>query len=207
MSEMKMPHTFLPQQQRLRNPLWDYGIPDAELSRSRVIADSQTLMDQSYKAAERMQEDVNKKLEQRIQDIRMWRQELHKKLEEMVQEIEMLVTLRTRIEWAIKNCLEALRITLQCLAEREKNVGIVRDEVERELMKERELIEKVNLRLQCTLKQTNEQIRLSRSSKYYLERDLQDKLQAEQIDGCCWDLTNTAPKQHYAKEPNLTASG
>lgn len=58
MSEMKMP-----QQRRLRNPLWDYRIPDAELSQSqRVIADSQTLMDQSYKAAERMQEDVNKKL-------------------------------------------------------------------------------------------------------------------------------------------------
>lgn len=152
---------------------------------------------------------------------------------------------------------------------REKRVGIdlVHDEVEQELMKEREVIESVAALLQRTLEQTNEQIRsvdyecdsssclcrhtvvfcaawnwsfhfhyivrmfipltvtshftrnwafsltnvrlwyslisllqmhtifsisrLNRSAKYFLEKDLQGKFQAEKIDDFCSILTST----------------
>ncbi|KAG9354322.1 hypothetical protein JZ751_001026 [Albula glossodonta] len=137
MSKMKdMPPKFSAPEWGPRNPR-DFGIPDADRSRSQlVIENSRTLVEESDWAAERMQEDVNKKLEHRIQDIRMWRQELYRKLDEMMQEIELLVIMGTR----------------------EKQLGIVCDDVERELMKERELTEKVISLLQHSLKQITEQI-------------------------------------------------
>lgn len=72
-------------------------------------------------------------------------------------------------------------------------IDLVHDEVEEELLKEKEVVEGVMVLLQRTLEQINEQIRLIRSVKYYLEKDLQDKFQAEHIDDFCSLLTNTSP--------------
>uniref|UniRef100_A0A8C1D9L6 Tektin n=1 Tax=Cyprinus carpio carpio TaxID=630221 RepID=A0A8C1D9L6_CYPCA len=129
---------------------------------------------------------------QRIHDIKFWRQELDQKFEEMVQEIETLIIFKSRVERALESCSEPLQVTLQCLTERQKRVAIdlVHDEVEEELLKEKEVIEGVMVLLQRTLEQINEQIRLIRSVKYYLEKDLQDKFQAERIDDFCALLTN-----------------
>ncbi|KAJ8363466.1 hypothetical protein SKAU_G00122970 [Synaphobranchus kaupii] len=135
----------------------------------------------------------------------MWRRELFRKQEEMVEEIEAL--LGTRLERVIESCSEALSITLQCLADREKYVGSERDRVESELLKERELMERVITLLHSTLKQTNEQIRLNRSAKYFLERDLQDNIQAEQLDNFCCVLNKTPPKVVCAEGPDLTPPG
>ncbi|XP_067222267.1 tektin-1 isoform X2 [Chanodichthys erythropterus] len=144
----------------------------------------------------------------RIQDIRFWRQELEKKFEEMVQEIEMLVIFKSRVEKALESCSEPLQVTLQCLTEREKRVAIdlVHDEVEEELLKEKEVIEGVMVLLQRTLEQINEQIRLIRSVKYYLEKDLQDKFHAERIDDFCSLLTNTPPDLNGGNS-NFTSVG
>ncbi|XP_064152624.1 tektin-1-like [Anguilla rostrata] len=208
MSKMnEMPPAFLAPEWVLRGQR-DYGYPEGiRLRAHRVMAETQKLVDQTNKATERMQEDVNKKLAQRIQDVRMWRGELYRKLEEMVEEIEALQMLGTRLERAIESCSEALTITLLCLAERQKYVGASPDRVESELMKERELIERVISLLHCTLKQTNEQTRLNRSATYFLERDLQDNFQAEQIDSFCCILTKPPPNVVYAEEPDLTTPG
>uniref|UniRef100_A0A8C1E680 Tektin n=1 Tax=Cyprinus carpio carpio TaxID=630221 RepID=A0A8C1E680_CYPCA len=116
------------------------------------------------------------------------------KFEEMVQEIETLIIFKSRVERALESCSEPLQVTLQCLTERQKRVAIdlVHDEVEEELLKEKEVIEGVMVLLQRTLEQINEQIRLIRSVKYYLEKDLQDKFQAERIDDFCALLTNAS---------------
>uniref|UniRef100_A0A8C0YS36 Tektin n=1 Tax=Cyprinus carpio carpio TaxID=630221 RepID=A0A8C0YS36_CYPCA len=130
----------------------------------------------------------------KIHDIKFWRQELDQKFEEMVQEIETLIIFKSRVERALESCSEPLQVTLQCLTERQKRVAIdlVHDEVEEELLKEKEVIEGVMVLLQRTLEQINEQIRLIRSVKYYLEKDLQDKFQAERIDDFCALLTNAS---------------
>uniref|UniRef100_A0A3B3QEQ7 Tektin n=1 Tax=Paramormyrops kingsleyae TaxID=1676925 RepID=A0A3B3QEQ7_9TELE len=186
--------SFLPSEWRQANQE-HYGNANAELSRSeRLIAASKRLVEESDKAVQRMQQDVNKRLEQRIQDIRFWRQELNLSLENMVLEVEALLTLRTRLERALAGCSEPLDVTLQCLAERENRVGIdlVHDEVEKELKKQKEVIESVSALLQRTLEQTTEQIRLNRSMKYWLEKDLRDKFQAEQIDDHCCILSRSS---------------
>ncbi|XP_023648336.1 tektin-1 isoform X2 [Paramormyrops kingsleyae] len=144
----------------------------------------------------------------RIQDIRFWRQELNLSLENMVLEVEALLTLRTRLERALAGCSEPLDVTLQCLAERENRVGIdlVHDEVEKELKKQKEVIESVSALLQRTLEQTTEQIRLNRSMKYWLEKDLRDKFQAEQIDDHCCILSRSSAEAPPA-EGGTTAPG
>ncbi|XP_048838139.1 tektin-1 isoform X2 [Brienomyrus brachyistius] len=186
-----------------------YGNANAELSRSeRLVAASKRLVEESDKAVQRMQQDANKRLEQRIQDIRFWRQELNLSLENMVLEVEGLLTLRTRLERALAGCSKPLEVTLQCLAEREKRVGIdlVHDEVERELKKQKEVIESVSALLQRTLEQTTEQIRLNRSMKYWLEKDLRHKFQAEQIDDHCCILSRSSAEPPPVEGPT-TAPG
>ncbi|KAG5837231.1 tektin-1 [Anguilla anguilla] len=198
----QVPHKFLPPEWWMTNRA-HCVTAEAECSRSeRLIATSQTVVEESNKAAQRMQQDVNKKLEQRLQAIKFWRQELDKKLGEMTEEMEVLMTFRTRLEKALENCSPPLQVIQQCLSERENHAGIdrVHDEVERELMKEREVMEGVRSLLQRTLEQTNEQMRLNRSAKFWLEKDLQQKFQAEQIDDRCSVLTDTSPSLSHTEK-------
>ncbi|XP_069040451.1 tektin-1 [Lepisosteus oculatus] len=206
---IQLPPKFLPPEWQLANQM-RYSSAAAERSRSeRLSAESQRLVEETEKATRRAQEDVTKKLEQRIEDIKFWKQELDTKLAELVKEIDVLLTYKTRLEKALESCAEPLRVTQQCLAERESRVGIdlVHDEVERELIKELEVIEGVTSLLKRTLEQTNEQIRLNRSAKYYLEKDLRDKFQAEIIDDQCAVLTSNSPEIHYSPGASSTAQG
>ncbi|XP_014017688.2 tektin-1 isoform X2 [Salmo salar] len=157
---MDPPPKFLPPEWRLANQI-HYGNAEAERSRSeRLTAESKRLIEESGMAAKRMQQDASKRLEQRIHDIKFWRTELDQKLEEIVQEIEVLISYKSRVERALESCAEPLRVALQCMTERQRRVSIdlVHDDVERELMKEREVIEGVTSLLNRTLEQTNEQI-------------------------------------------------
>lgn len=77
---------------------------------------------------------------------------------------------------------------------REGRLGIdlVHDDVERELLKEATTIEGVQSLLHRTLEQANEQIRLLRSAKYFLDRDNEDKATALKIDKYCANLQETS---------------
>ncbi|KAL2096098.1 hypothetical protein ACEWY4_008246 [Coilia grayii] len=191
---------FLPHEWRHGNNV-QYRNAESERARSeRLTAESERLIEQCEKATKRMQDEASKRLEQRIHDIKYWKLELDRKLDEVVRETENLITCKSRVQRALESCSEPLRVTIQCLIEREKRMGIdlVHDEVEQELMKEREVIEGVASLLQRTLEQTNEQIRLNRSAKFYLEKDLQDKFKAEKIDDFCAILTSTYPNTEGA---------
>ncbi|GCC42483.1 hypothetical protein chiPu_0026673, partial [Chiloscyllium punctatum] len=85
----------------------------------------------------------------------------------------------------------------------EKRVGIdlVHDEVERELLKEVEVIEGIMALLKRTISQTEEQLRLNRSAKFYLEKDLKDKSIALKVDKFTANLTNNSPNIDYS--PNV----
>jgi tektin-1 len=67
----------------------------------------------------------------------------------------------------------------------------VYDDVERELLKEAKTIEGVQSLLSRTLEQANEQIRLLRSAKYFLDRDNEDKDAALKTDKYCANLQET----------------
>nr|KAF6417412.1 tektin 1 [Molossus molossus] len=74
-------------------------------------------------------------------------------------------------------------------------------------MKEAEIIRGVMALLTRTLEETTEQIRLNRSAKYNLEKDLKDKFVALTIDDICFSLNNNTPNIRYSEnvvriEPN-----
>ncbi|NWI47427.1 TEKT1 protein, partial [Picathartes gymnocephalus] len=174
---------------------------ESQKSRSEcMIAESWRLVDEIEKTTQKTQSDVNKKLEQRREEIKFWKQELDNKLEQIVHETEVLLTFKNRLERALEGCKEPLVIAQKCLLYRQRRVGIdlVHDEVEQELMKEADALQGIIALLGRTFEQTNEQIRRNRSAKYNLEMDLKDKFTALTIDDYCASLTNDTPHIIYA---------
>ncbi|KAG8590138.1 hypothetical protein GDO81_006651 [Engystomops pustulosus] len=197
---VQLPPKFLPKEWSLANQS-QYASAEVQRSRSeRLVAESQRLVDEIEKTTQKTQKDVNKKLEQRLDEIQFWKGEVDNKLEDTVNDIEQLLAYKIRLEKALESCMEPLSIAQQCLVEREKRVGIdlVHDEVERELIKEVEVIQGVVALLHRTLEQITEQIRLSRSAKYALEKDIKDKFEALKLDNHCSTLTNNTPDIRYA---------
>ncbi|KAJ3591119.1 hypothetical protein NHX12_009066 [Muraenolepis orangiensis] len=166
---------------------------DAVRTRSeRLTADSNRLLSEVDKTSRRLQQDSKQRLEQRVRDIQYLRGELELRLEEVLEETDALVASRTRVERALEATSEPLRVALLCLDERTKRppVELACDEVERELLREVEVFEGVAVLFQRTLEQIVEQIRLNRSAKYHLEKDLKDKFQAQSIDDSCTLMSN-----------------
>ncbi|XP_040388154.1 tektin-1 [Cygnus olor] len=194
------PPKFHPSEWHVANKMQCASTESQKSSSERMIAESQRLVDDIEKTTQKTQSDVNKKIEQRLEEIKFWRQELDNKLEQIVNETEVLLTFKIRLEKALESCKEPLVIAQKCLLNRQRRVGIdlVHDEVEQELDKEVEVLQGVIALLERTLEQTNEQIRLNRSAKYNLEMDLKDKFTALMIDNYCASLTNNTPDVRYA---------
>ncbi|XP_058673861.1 tektin-1 [Ammospiza caudacuta] len=174
---------------------------ESQKSRSECMtAESWRLVDEIEKTTQKTQSDVNKKLEQRREEIKFWKQELDNKLEQIVHETEILLTFKNRLERALEGCKEPLVVAQKCLLYRQRRVGIdlVHDEVEQQLLKEVEVLQGIIALLGRTLEQTNEQIRRNRSAKYDLDMDLKDKFTALTIDDYCASLTNDTPHIIYA---------
>lgn len=150
------------------------------------------LLAETDKACKRMQDDDSKRLDQRIRDIQFLKKELELKLEEIILEIDVLIELQSRVVNALEATREPLRVTVLCLEERMKRSPSERlhDDVDRELLKEREVSEGVASLLQRVIDQITEQIRLNRSAKYRLEQDLKEKFEAVTIDNSCVLMTN-----------------
>ncbi|XP_007894703.1 tektin-1 isoform X1 [Callorhinchus milii] len=196
---VKAPIRFLPQEWNYSNKT-HYNNAEVQRSRSeRLVAESERLVDEIENTTRKTQRDVNKKLEQRIEEITYWKKELNTKLDELIIENDLLLAQKTRLLKALDKLQEPLCIAQQCLVNRENRVGIdlVHDEVERELMKEVEVIQGVMALLQRTLEQTDEQIRLNRSAQFYLEKDLKDKFTALTVDDYAASMTNNTPDISY----------
>ncbi|XP_028340634.1 tektin-1 isoform X2 [Physeter macrocephalus] len=199
---LQHPPKFLPSEWHIANKN-QYHRAEAQRSRSeRLVAESQRLVNEIEKTTRKSQSDVNKKLEQRLEEVRFWKKELDDKLEQLVHATENLLIYQSRLEKALESFKEPLHITEKCLEYREKRVGIdlVHDEVEQELIKEAEIIRGVMALMTRTLEDTSEQIRLNRSAKYSLEKDLRDKFTALTIDDICFSLNNNSPNIKYSED-------
>ncbi|XP_028563182.2 tektin-1 [Podarcis muralis] len=192
---LQAPPKFLPPEWHIANKA-QYSSAEAERCRSeRLLDESQRLVDEIERTTQKTQSDVNKRIEQRLEEIKFWKQQLDDKLDQLVKETEVLLSFKTRLEKALENFKQPLCISQQCLLNRERRVGIdlVHDEVEQELIKEVEVLQGVVALLERTLEQAIEQVRLNRSAKYNLEQDLKDKYTAFNIDNYCSNLNNNTP--------------
>ncbi|MEJ1273208.1 tektin 1 [Cricetulus griseus] len=199
---LQSPPKFLPEEWYIANKS-QYHRAEAQRCRSeRLVAESQRLVDEIEKTTRKSQSDVNKKLEQRLEEVRFWKKELDNKLEQLVHETDDLLTYKVRLERSLESFKEPLHITERCLAYREQRVGIdfVQDVVDQELLKEADIIRGVMDLLKRTLEEMTEQIRLNRSAKYNLEKDLKDKFVALTIDDICFSLNNNSPNIKYSED-------
>ncbi|XP_070591120.1 tektin-1 isoform X2 [Erythrolamprus reginae] len=198
---IQAPPKFLPPEWHIANKA-QYSGAEAQRSRSeRLVDESQRLVDEIERTTQKTQSDVNKRIEQRLEEIKFWRQQLDDKLDQIVKETEVLVSFKTRLEKALEGCKGPLSTIQECILNRERRVGIdlVHDEVEQELIKEVEVFQGALALLERTMQQTDEQLRLNRTAKYNLEQDLKDKYMALTIDNYCSNLTNNSPDIGYAQ--------
>jgi tektin-1 len=172
-----------------------YANAEGERAAAERLGDEVTrVIDETTKTTVKVQRDVNKKFDQRINEIKFWDKEVDDKLDDFKQETDALVAYEARLDRAIEACREPLHIAQQCLLARQGRMGIdlVHDDAERELMKEVEVYQGVLALLTRSKEQAKEQLRLNRMVAYRLEKDLKDKFAALTIDQQNLELRNAA---------------
>ncbi|KAL4223750.1 Tektin 1 [Mactra antiquata] len=200
MAKLVQPPTRFTHQDWTTSNLTKYANAETERAAAeRLVDESKRLSDETEKRTEKTQRDVNKKFEQRLNDIRYWKNELDDKLAGVTTEIDNLLAFQTRVEKALEATHEPLHIAKQCLMNREKRraIDLVHDDVQKELIKEVEAIEGVQALLQRSLEQAIEQVRLNRKAKFQLEKDLKDKFSVLSIDEYCENLRNNSPNINF----------
>ncbi|XP_013879125.1 tektin-1 [Austrofundulus limnaeus] len=177
-------------------------------------AKCKTLMEETSKACKRLQDEDSRHLNQRVRDIQFLQKEMELKLGEIILEADVLVALQSRVMKALEVCKESLRVNILCQEDRKKHTSSERqqDEVNKELLKEKKVTEDVASLLERVAEQVSEQIRLNRSTKYHLERDLKEIFEAQNIDNPCAlmtvhsNLTQEKPKDNCTEPPSVTVT-
>ncbi|XP_057682481.1 tektin-3 [Corythoichthys intestinalis] len=163
-------------------------------SAERLRRDTLRLIQDKEQLTRRMQENTSKDIGQRVNDIAFWRSELSHEVDNIVGETAALAEVKRRLERALAETERPLQVTQECLYHREKRMSIdlVHDDVEKDLMKEVEVIKTCQGRMRQHLERATAQLVLNRAAQHELERDLSDKVTAQRIDDRCHHLTNTS---------------
>ncbi|KAJ7406676.1 hypothetical protein BTVI_64959 [Pitangus sulphuratus] len=158
----------------------------------RDRAESKHLTKHAAACAQRAQEHSKTTLAQRLQDIHFWRVELQKEVMELDAETNLLAAQKLRLQ----RTLDATEVpygvvtdNLQC-RERRQPPDLVIDEVERQLLKEADLIRNIRDLLKRTIIQATNQIRSNRIQKEFCELDWSDKVETYHIDDKCVNYSN-----------------
>ncbi|XP_009981360.1 PREDICTED: tektin-4, partial [Tauraco erythrolophus] len=153
-------------------------------------AEAKLLAEHAAVTAQRAQQHSTATLGQRLQDIRFWKVELQKEIEDLDAETSLLAAQKLRLGKGLRCQPYAIATdNLQC-RERRQPPDLVSDEVERELLKEAELIRNIQELLKRTLMQAGNQMRLNRDHKEVCEMDWSDKVEAYNIDDKCGRYSN-----------------
>ncbi|XP_029647027.1 tektin-4-like [Octopus sinensis] len=160
---------------------------------SEVIRnDSSNTMNTTEAITKKTQDDMTKKLGERIQDISFWKFELERAIQDMQDEIDLQVTMKRQLENALRSVEIPLHIAsdnLNCRLRRQ-GIDLVEDIVEKALLQEVKLINNVQELLKKTIAKTDEQLENNRLTKQKMEMDWSDKKEALQIDSRCAILRN-----------------
>jgi len=203
------PQRFTPDEWKIASKIKHKNAERNRVTAERLILESDRLDSETREETDTTLDDVDKKIDQRLNDIKYWKEELEKKLDDIFYEIDNLEAYKVRVEKAIQSIQEPLHTAQTCLANREKryDIDLVHDNVQKELIKEVE-VEKGSFSLLTRLhEQVVEQLRLNRKAKFNLESDLKNKFSSMSIDGHVQNLGLTNPttymKNGTAKiEPN-----
>ncbi|XP_012176403.2 tektin-1 [Bombus terrestris] len=151
----------------------------------RLLNESQRVCELSSEKVRNNKEETDHRLKEKIEDIEFRKRELLRIRKEVLLEIDALSIYKERIMDALSSVRKnAFVICEKCLIFREHRLGIdlVQDDIEKELLKECEVIKGVESLLVRTLEQTQEQIRRLKATLYYMDHELEDKENNLRID-------------------------
>ncbi|XP_076615402.1 tektin-3 [Chaetodon auriga] len=171
----------------------------ARKSAERLRRDTIRLMQDKEQLTRRTQENTSKNIGERVNDIIFWRSELNHEIDNMVTEIAALTEVKRRLERALAETEGPLQVSQECLYHREKRMSIdlVHDGVEKDLIKEVEVIKSCQERMRQHLDRATAQLASNRAAQHELERDMTDKVKAQRIDDRCHHLRNTSDGISY----------
>ncbi|NXW48570.1 TEKT4 protein, partial [Nyctiprogne leucopyga] len=178
---------YLPCEWRqINSALYREAFTDCEQG-ERGRAEAKELVQHVTALAQRAQQDSTAALGQRLQDIHFWKSLLQRVIEDLDAETSLLLAQKLRLERALDATEVPYAIATDNLLcrERRQPPDLVSDEVERELLKETELIRNIQELLKRTLKQARSQMWLNLEHKEICEMDWSDKVETYNIDDKC----------------------
>ena len=134
---IEAPTKYTPNEWHRSNHL-NYEKAEQKRKHGEAIRDeSERLANETHITTMKTQSDVNKKFEQRLNDINFWKSELDRQFQETEYEIQKMLEYKERLEVALDATQLPLYIATECLQNREKRIAIdlVHDDVEIQLLK------------------------------------------------------------------------
>ncbi|XP_061787850.1 tektin-3 [Nerophis lumbriciformis] len=183
-------------------------------SAERLRRDTLRLIQDKEQLTRRTQETSSKDIGERLGDIVFWRSELSHEVDNAVTETAALAEAKRRLERALAETEAPLQVAQECLYHRERRMSIdlVHDDVEKDLIKEVEVIKSCQERMRRHSERAAAQLASNRAAQHELERDLSDKTAAQRIDERCHHLRNTSDGISFYRgierlEPSLSLPG
>nr|XP_033817167.1 tektin-3 [Geotrypetes seraphini]XP_033817168.1 tektin-3 [Geotrypetes seraphini] len=170
---------------------------DSDTSRRgavRLRVDTSRMILDKEQQTKKTQEDTSRNLGERVNDITFWKAEINYEIDQMIGETNALSDMKRRLERALAETEGPLQVAQECLYHREKRMAIdlVHDEVEKQLLREVEIIRSCQERMRRHLDKVLAQLASNRAAQHELERDVSDKQTALRIDDKCHHLRNTS---------------
>uniref|UniRef100_A0A8C1T8W1 Tektin n=1 Tax=Cyprinus carpio TaxID=7962 RepID=A0A8C1T8W1_CYPCA len=153
--------------------------------------------------------DSSRRLSDRINDVTRWKENLKACAQQVDAEMDALTLSKEETERALAATLLPLEVTAECLNLREGRRGmeLVCDPVEAELKKEVEVIDGAQRILQQCIDQAFEQLCRLQEARQQLTIDLQDKIEALDVDMSCLSLTIRSPEISLKPNPTRVPPG
>ncbi|KAM0729178.1 Tektin-1 [Formica fusca] len=154
-------------------------------SSDRILVEATRACELAAEIVKANKEETDHRLQEKLNDIEFRKKELLRIRKDVVLEIDALSMYKERLTDALKSVKRnALAICENCLIARECRLGIdlVHDNVEKNLLKEREVIQRAESLLDQIWKETGEQIRKTKATLYYIDHDLENKESNLHID-------------------------
>ncbi|XP_050682844.1 tektin-1 [Leptidea sinapis] len=158
---------------------------DQQQLADRILSESERVREETAERAAILKATTDRRIEERIGDVEFNKKELQVQRKEICIELESLGVYKTRLQDCLASLqTNALTVCRKCLMLRDGRIGIdlVVDEVEHALQTEITTILGGQSLLKRALEQLNEQMRRLRSTRYLLDRDLQYKQGAIDLD-------------------------
>ncbi|XP_031232760.1 tektin-2 [Mastomys coucha] len=139
--------------------------------------------------------DNRTRLAERITTVNRWKEMLDKCLTDLDAEIDSLTQAKESAEQNLQAKNLPLDVAIECLTLREsrRDIDVVRDPVEEELLKEVEVIEATKKVLQEKISQAFQHLCLLQEIRQQLNSDHRDKMETLEIDRGCLSLNLTSP--------------